>query len=498
MLPHTEPYRPQYHFTPPDYWMNDPNGLVYLDEEFHLFYQANPAGIVWGPMHWGHAVSPDLVNWQQLPIALSPDALGSIFSGSAVVDRGNTTGFGANALVVAFTHHQHDSQRQSLAYSLDRGRTWTKYLGNPVLAAPASLQDFRDPKIFWHDTGLGAGHWVMLVAAGSRVLFYTSMDLKRWTASSSFGPGVGATEGVWETPELLNLPVDGGPAQRWVLLVGVQQGAPAGGSGTQYFVGQFDGQTFTNDNPPDTVLWADYGADFYAAQAWNDAPGARHVAAAWMNNWSYANQIPTRTWRGALTLPRELALATTPQGPRLTQQPITELQKLRGQPWHWQNVSLPATPDLQAAVRGEALEISATFSLDPTASPQCFGLRVRVGGGEQTTIGYSPAAAALFVDRTHSGQVAFGAGVGRAHVAPLQLRDGTLHLRIFVDRASVEVFANDGRVTFTDQIFPAAGSLGVEAFADGGPVTLSTLDIYPLAAAKFQADAELSVLTTDP
>jgi fructan beta-fructosidase len=494
-LPLTEPYRPQYHFSPAAHWMNDPNGLVYADGKFHLFYQDNPAGTVWGPMHWGHAVSTDLVNWQHLPIALNPDDLGNIFSGSAVIDQANTAGFGTGALVAVFTQDRDGVQRQSLAYSTDQGQTWVKYAGNPVLNLPNNLKNFRDPKVFWFDDG-GAGHWVMLVAAGSIILFYTSPDLKQWTAASGFGLGYGSTAGVWETPDLAKLPVDGGAQRRWVLLVGVGNGAPAGGSGVQYFVGQFDGKTFTSDNPKETVLWADYGADFYAAQVWNSAPNGRHIWAGWMNNWTYAEKIPTSTWRGALTLPRELALATTLAGPRLQQQPITELQRLRGKHWNWQDAALPGAANLLADVSGETLEIIADFQINAATTADRFGFRVRVGQGEHTTIGYATNNPTLFVDRTQSGQTDFSPSFPGIHTAPTGPINGAVRVHILVDRSSVEVFGNDGLVVMTDQIFPAATSLGVEAFADGGQVTLKSLDIYQLGAARFQASpvAPASVL----
>ena len=403
----SEPFRPQYHFSPPANWMNDPNGLVYLDGEYHLFYQYNPDATVWGPMHWGHAVSHDLVNWQHLPVALAPDALGNIFSGSAVVDKNNTAGFGANAMVAIFTHEQNGAQRQSLAYSMDKGRTWIKYSGNPVLKAPNNLKDFRDPKVFWYERG-SSGHWIMLVAAMNKILFYTSPDLKTWTPSGEFGPGYGSTYGVWECPELQELPLDGGPQTRWMLSVGVGSGAPANGSGVQYFIGDFDGQKFTTPAPPATVLWVDYGADFYAAQAWNDAPDSRKVWLGWMNNWAYAQNTPTSSFRGSFSLPRQLTLVTTLQGIRLQQQPLPELQTLRGPAWHLPALTLPAGSRPLEGVSGQTLEITADFRLD-TAKADRFGLKVQAGTGEYAaiayTIGYDLQAHKLYVDRSGVGQM---------------------------------------------------------------------------------------------
>jgi fructan beta-fructosidase len=486
ILPLDEPFRPQYHFTPPAHWMNDPNGLVHLDGEFHLFYQHNPADTVWGPMHWGHAVSPDLVNWQSLPIALYPDNLGNIFSGSAVVDPNNTAGFGAGAMVAIFTHESDGVQRQSLAYSTDKGRTWTKYTGNPVLNTPNNLKNFRDPKVFRFNASGADGHWVMLVAAGNVILFYTSTDLKAWTPSGGFGLGYGSTSGVWETPDLFLLPVEGSPDSRWVLTVGVGDGAPAGGTGVQYFIGDFDGKVFKSQNPKETVLWADNGADFYAAQAWNNVPGQRQIWLGWMNNWSYAQKIPTSTWRGAFTLPRELGLAPTPAGLRLVQNPINELQRLRGQHWTWPDETItPAASNMLKDISGETLEITATFQLSTTGAADRFGIRVRVGDGERTTIGYATKAGTLFVDRTQSGQTAFSPGFSGIHTAEMPPSDGTIRLHIFVDRASVEVFGTDGLAVITDQIFPSSKSLGLELFADGGPVRLKSLEVYKLAPAQY-------------
>ena len=488
LLPNNELYRPQYHYTPAAHWMNDPNGLVYLDGEYHLFYQYNPNASVWGLMHWGHAISSDLVNWQQLPVALSPDDLGNIFSGSAVIDRNNSAGFGANALVAVFTHDLNGSQRQSLAYSTDKGGTWTKYADNPVLTAPNNLRNFRDPKVIWYDPGDGAGHWVMSVAAGNIILFYTSPDLKHWTIGSGFGLGYGSTSGVWETPDLFQLPVDGGPDSRWVLTVGVGNGAPAGGSGVQYFIGNFDGSTFTSENPKETVLWADYGADFYAAQNWNNSPEGRMIWAGWMNNWTYAEKIPPTVWRGALTLPRELALITTPQGIRLVQLPVPELESLRKNHSNWQNETLSPDTNLLKDISGETLEIVARFQIDVATTADRFGFRVRVGDGEYTSIGYATKGEQLFIDRSNSGQVDFSPNFTKIHTAAMQPIDQTIQLHIFVDRSSVEVFGNNGLVVMTDQIFPDAGSQGLEVFADSGTVVIKSLDVYTLEAAKFYTD----------
>ncbi len=479
-----EPLRPQYHFTPPAHWMNDPNGLVYYEGEYHLFYQHNPDDTVWGPMHWGHAVSPDLVNWTHLPIALYPDEIGMIFSGSVMIDWHNTAGFGREAMVAFFTHEANGRQMQSIAYSTDKGRTWTKYEGNPVIEPPNNIRNFRDPKVIWYDQG-ETGHWVMVVVAGTIVLFYTSPDLINWTASGGFGLTYGATCGVWETPDLFELPVDGGPDMRWVLAVAIGDCAPAGGSGMQYFVGAFDGQVFTSENDKDTVLWADFGADFYAPQSWSEAPDGRRIWVAWMNNWGYANQIPASTWRGALTLPRELSLTQTPAGIRLVQQPVGELQQLRGREHAWHNQTISPNSHLWTDVQGDTLEILAEFRVEAGMEADRFGFRVRVGAAEMTTIGYAIKEGKVFVDRSQSGQTDFHELFAAVHWTDMRPQNGLIRLHIFVDRTSVELFGNGGLVQITDQIFPESGSLGVEIFADGGPVHVNSVTIYELAAAAF-------------
>jgi fructan beta-fructosidase len=477
-----EPFRPQYHFTPPQMWANDPNGLVYSRGEYHLFYQHHPYSMVWGPMHWGHAVSRDLVNWEHLPIALYPDDNGAIFSGSAVIDWQNTAGFGKEAMVAIFTHDLGGQESQSLAYSTDQGHTWTKYVGNPVLLAPIDLHDFRDPKVFWYGKP-GNGHWVMALAAGNTILFYISANLKDWTASGSFGFGYGATQGFWETPDLFELPLDNGLSTRWILTTGVHEGAPAGGTGTQYFVGAFDGETFTSENPEETVLWVDYGADFYAAQTWNNEPNGRRIVLAWQSNGRYANLIPTCPWRGAFSLPRELSLTTTSEGVRLIQQPVGKLRSLRSAGQHWEKLTISSGTNLLANVRGETLEINAEFQANTNADR--LGFRVRTGAGEYTAIGFAPKQRKLFFDRSHSGQTSYYDGFANTQVADLVPDQGMIRMHIFVDSASVEVFAQDGRVVFSNCIFPSGQSQGLELFVDGGTVTLNSLGIYQLNPARF-------------
>lgn len=467
--------RPVYHFTPPAMWLNDPNGLVYFEGEYHLFYQYHPGSTFWGPMHWGHAVSVDLVTWQHLPVALYPDENGFIFSGSAVVDVHDSAGFGKNAMVAVFTHHLAGRQSQSLAWSLDRGRTWQKYAGNPVLPPAPGVEHFRDPKVIWYGSE-EAGHWVMVLAVFDRAMFYTSSNLKNWTLGSSFGPGMGATGGVWETPDLFELPLENGAQSRWVLMVGVGDGGPAGGSGTQYFTGQFDGYTFTSENPPDSVLWADFGADFYAPQSWYAEPLGRRVALAWQNNWRYANAIPAGEWRGGMTLPRELFLLQTAEGIRLGQRPVEELKTLRHGGFSMQNEVIAAGATLPLNEKGAWFELLAHFKIE--AGVGSVGMTLLMGEGEAVVITYSAEKDMLSVDRSRAGREGMDPLFAAVHWAGLKAEDGRVILHLFLDANSLEIFANRGEVCFSELIFPSGQVCAVEIFAAGAPVLLEKLEIY--------------------
>ena len=386
-----ERHRPGFHFTPPENWINDPNGLIHHDGLYHLFYQYNPHDKVWGSMHWGHAVSEDLLHWRHRPVALhaEPDGLGFVFSGSAVVDRGNTTGFGIGGrppLVTVFTHHsRYDVQAQSLAYSTDGGSTWTMYGGNPVIANPG-VADFRDPKVFLDER---SGHWTMALAAGDRVSFYCSPNLKEWRHLSDFARGAGMDACEWECPDLFRLPVRGTGEFRWVLLVSLNPGGPNGGSATRYFVGDFDGTRFVAEH--DEPLWMDWGPDQYAASTWHTdvGGGSRRIAIGWMNNWDYANDLPTAPWRGAMTAPRELGLARTSAGIRLTSEPVGELLALRGR-------TIAERGDL--AVDGafepaaaqplpELLDVELNV-LQPAGDGGSWTLRLFNGGGEEVVLAF--------------------------------------------------------------------------------------------------------------
>lgn len=475
----------RYHFTPPSGWMNDPNGLVYYDGEYHLFYQYNPDDLVWGPMHWGHAVSTNLVDWEHLPIALEPDELGTIFSGSAVVDWNNTAGFGEEALVAIFTHANGSRQSQSIAYSTDRGRTWTKYDENPVVPQPANIRNFRDPKVFWYESEGGeAQHWVMLVSAGVSIFIYTSPDLITWEMSDGFGIVEGATCGVWETPDLFELSVDGTNETRWVMPVAIGGCAPAGGTGTQYFIGDFDGFEFTNENDRDTVLWADFGADFYAPQSWSNAPGGRRVWLAWMSNWTYAEAIPfsssdDQEWRGEMTIPRDLSLINTPDGIRLSQQPIPELLERRTSGIQLENIVVSDFSDWVSEIDMLAGEIVLEFDISDINQANRIGVRLRSGDNQETIVGYGYKAQQVFVSRGQSGSSEISDAYTTGHTAEIVTDSDTLRIHIMVDRESVEVFAANGTVVMTDRIFPDIDSTELSLFVEGGSVNVLSLEIYP-------------------
>jgi len=457
------------HFTPPSGWMNDPNGLVWADGVFHLCYQHHPDDLLWGPMHWGHATSSDLFGWEHRPIVLRPDHLGTAFSGSAVVDQEGVAGFGAGALVAFYTHFVEETpQSQGVAYSVDRGETWRPYDANPVLSAPAGLVDFRDPKVFRHPDG----HWVMVLVGGDEAIFHRSDDLLHWTECGRFGRGYGAHGGVWETPDLFELEVEGAGESRWVLAVSVLGGGPAGGTGTQYFLGDFDGATFTPHDAPETIRWVDHGADFYAPQSWSDVPDGRRIWLAWMSNWDYARTTPASTWRGAMTVPRELRLVRDGDELALVQSPVRELDERRrvveehtdlrlaaGEPW--QVVEAPAAYDLR-------------LRSDPARGGRPVEVEVHSGAGEGTRVRWAPGASLRV---TRPVDALDGAGA----VQEVALRaDAVPDLRIVVDTCSVEVFADGGRVVLTDQVFPAPGVRGLSVRAVDGEVRLSEVVLADL------------------
>jgi len=469
-------YRPGYHFTPARNWMNDPNGLVWHDGEYHLFFQHNPAGNDWGNMSWGHAVSPDLVHWEELPVALACDDTEQVFSGCVVFDRDDTSGLGEPGrppLVAVYTRHDRATgqQQQALASSTDRGRTWRRYAGNPVLDIGST--EFRDPKVLW---SAEAGHWVMLVAlAAERVIrFYSSTDLRSWEHLSDFGPA-GSSGGLWECPDLVRLDVEGAPGRsRWVLVVSVQDGAPAGGSGTQYFVGDFDGLKFTADRP-DEVAWVDHGADYYAAVSFADSPDGRSVHLGWMSNWRYAREVPAGQFRGAMSLPRACSLRTRQGRDVLVQRPVLPAWT---DPVHVENdLAVDGTIPLPRTASGDRLRVRVT--LQPGTAERV-GLRLRAEAAEGTEVAFDAATSAITLDRSASGETGFHPDFPAEHRAPYQPEDGTVELDVLVDTCSVEVFAGAGEVVLTGLVFPDPASVGVELFAEGGTALVRSLEVSRL------------------
>lgn len=438
-----ETYRSQYHFTPETGWMNDPNGMVYYEGDYHLFYQHYPDSTVWGPMHWGHAVSKDMIHWEHLPIALYPDSLGYIFSGSAVVDWKNTSGLGSAEippLVAIYTYHDPegypagrvDFQTQGIAYSVDKGRTWTKYDKNPVLPNPG-IQDFRDPKVSWNEV---SNQWVMTLAVKDHIEFYASPDLKKWSKLSEFGNTIGAHGGVWECPDLFPLKDEQGKT-KWVLFVSINPGGPQGGSATQYFVGDFNGKSFL---PQDTITrWIDHGADNYAGVTWSDIPASdgRRLFIGWMSNWQYANVVPTKTWRSATTLPREVVLNKKSTVYELKSMPVKEMAAIQSQPVNYNGTAILENPLYLIEFDVDGRE---DFSLTLSNSLQ-EKVIVAVKDGNLT------------FDRTASGIVHFNKDFAAVHT--MDLSDVEIrNLKIYVDLASAELFINDGERIMTEIVFP--------------------------------------------
>ncbi len=486
----TEQYRPQFHYTPRINWMNDPNGLVYYEGKYHLFHQYNPFGNRWGYMSWNHAVSEDLVHWQHKPVAIpyGKKEEEAIFSGSAVVDHNNTSGFGNGQrvpLVAIYTSHytREDGstwQAQSLAYSIDGGESFVKYEGNPVLKYDDP--DFRDPNVIWIDK---TGQWVMVVALPRqhKVQFYASDNLIDWEFLSDFGPD-GAIDGIWECPDLFPVAVDGDSQNtRWILHVDINPGAIAGGSGSQFFVGDWDGRQFIPDETISggDVIWADYGTDFYAAITWNNIPeeDGRRIWVGWMNNWMYANIIPTSPWRSAQSIPRSIHLETVDGNIKVIQRPVEELHALRSEHRRIEDIAVSGgTHSLsEYGIYGKSYEIIAELSI---GDAQDFGFEVRKGGNEKTRIGYNSQREVLYVDRTQSGEVDFHDGFASVSEAPMKLKDGKLILQIFVDWSSVEVFAQNGTTILTKRIFPGPESEELMLYSEGGESSLIRLDFWNL------------------
>jgi fructan beta-fructosidase len=533
-----ELYRPGFHFSPKEKWMNDPNGLVRFDGVYHLFFQYYPGDIVWGPMHWGHATSRDLIHWQQQPIALYPDSLGYIFSGSVVVDSNNTSGLGSGVvsgvtrdpdvprtmaspkghhptvhpssqataketsrgtgressretgretgraaipLIAVFTQHdtagEHrhalDFQRQSIAYSLDKGATWTKFAGNPVLPNPG-IADFRDPNVNWYAKGK---KWVMALATKDRITFYSSPDLKDWKKESDFGEDAGAHGGVWECPSLFPMMLKVREMERsyWVLLVSNNPGGPNGGSGTQYFIGQWDGHVF---KPLDTLTrWIDYGPDDYAGAVWNNT-GRRRIFLGWMSNWDYANQLPTASWRNAMTIPRNLFLQEARSKVLLASQPAQELEQLVKRKYEVHHLVVDSSSSLTNMIKDTAgryiLDVSG-----PADGSVAFVFSNTAG--ERLVFGYNAVKDQYYLDRSGAGRTDFHPGFNGIYSAPRLTSSANLDLQFVMDRGSLEVFA-DGGLTVMTGVFFAQQPLTHVRVNTTGPWTIKKLSYQALAS----------------
>lgn len=477
-----ETYRPQFHFTPPKGWMNDPNGLVFYEGEYHLFYQHYPDKTVWGPMHWGHAISKDLIHWENLPIALYPDSLGYIFSGSIVVDENNTSGFQIGKekpLVAIFTYHdmekekagRSDRESQGIAYSIDKGRTWIKYDKNPVVANKGDV-DFRDPKVFWHEQ---TKRWIMPLAVGKKLEIFSSPNLKNWQKESEFGIKESTNDGVWECPDLISLKTKEG-IEKWVLIQNIGRGAVNGGSGTQYFIGNFDGKTFTNDNSPETKLWLDFGADNYAGVTWFNMPTKERVYIGWMSNWDdYATTVPTSTWRSGMTIPRKLSLVNTPKGIRLNQMPIENYKNLRLEKKIIQKQAV--TKNVLIHNASVQKEINLNFNISTSTASE-FGFIISNSKNEKVIIGFDKMTQKVFVDRRNAGKSDFSPKFAAIHSANIE--DNHLSIKALIDNASIELFVNNGKVAITDLFFPNEYFTKVELYSKDGIADLIGGDIYTL------------------
>ena len=471
-----ETYRPVYHHTPMYGWMNDPNGMFYKDGVYHLYFQYNPYGSMWANMTWGHSTSTDLTHWTYEGTAIVPDAWGAIFSGSCVVDKDNTAGFGKGAVVAFYTSAKStpwgDIQSQSMAYSLDNGKTFIKYEHNPILTS--TERDFRDPKVFWYAPGK---HWVMMLAVGQEMQIYSSGNLKVWKKESSFGAMQGAHGGVWECPDLVELPIEGTKEKKWVLICNLNPGGPFGGSAAQYFVGSFDGKKFVNESPTQTK-WLDWGKDNYATVTWSNAPAGRCIALGWMSKWQYANNVPTTQYRSANTLARDLTLYRVGGELYLKSKPSPEIKKARAEEkkiptfevkGNYEVASLLA--DNKGAYEIEmAIENKGTSKID-------FSLMNEKG--EKVAMYYDVVRKQFVMDRSASGIVGFSRDFPAVTVAPVRNTD-QIHLRLFIDRSSVEAFGEEGEYVMTNLVFPAEPYNRMVFSSDKGSYIVKSMNVYRL------------------
>lgn len=473
-----EKYRPAFHHTPLYGWMNDPNGMFYKDGVWHLYFQYNPYGSKWQNLTWGHSTSPDLMRWTQQPNAIEPNGLGLVFSGSSVVDHNNTAGFGKNEVIAIYTSAG-ASQVQSLAHSSDNGQTFENFSSNPIITTP---REARDPNMFWNAE---TNRWNLVLAGAldHEILFFSSPDLKNWKYESSFGQGYGCQEGVWECPDLVKLPVRGTDEEKWVLIVNINPGGPMGGSATQYFVGDFDGHTFTPDNGKEKTRWMDFGKDHYATVTWSNAPENRHTAIAWMSNWEYANEVPTQQFRSANSLPRDLDLFRAPDGELyMGVVPAKETDSLRGTKKSYgsknikgkkgQTFSLPTAND-------GICEIDLGYN---ATGAQRMLLTLSNTKGESVTMVLDTENDTFSMNRSNSGVTDFSRHFPATTTAPTFSDKEKGTLRLYIDRCSIEAFDGEGRFAMTNLVFPTSPYTKLTVAAEGGKAKITSLDIYAIDA----------------
>lgn len=471
-----ETYRPVYHHTPVYGWMNDPNGMFYKDGVYHLYFQYNPYGSMWANMTWGHSTSIDLTHWTYEGTAIVPDAWGAIFSGSCVVDKDNTAGFGKGAVVAFYTSAKStpwgDVQSQSMAYSLDNGKTFIKYEHNPILTS--NERDFRDPKVFWYAPGK---HWVMMLAVGQEMQIYSSGNLKEWKKESSFGAMQGAHGGVWECPDLVEVAVEGSKEKKWVLICNLNPGGPFGGSAAQYFVGSFDGKKFVNESPTQTK-WLDWGKDNYATVTWSNAPAGRCIALGWMSNWQYANSVPTTQYRSANTLARDLTLYRAGGELYLKSKPSPEIKKARAEEKKISTFEVKGNYEVASLLADNkgAYEIEMTIENKGTSKIDFSLMNEK---GEKVAMYYDVVRKQFVMDRSASGIVGFSRDFPAVTVAPVRNTD-QIHLRLFIDRSSVEAFGEDGEYVMTNLVFPAEPYNRMVFSSDKGSYIVKLMNVYRL------------------
>ena len=496
----TDYYRPEYHHTPLYGWMNDANGLVYKDGEYHLYFQYNPYGSKWGNMHWGHSVSKDLVHWQHLDPAIARDTLGHIFSGSTVIDKNNSAGYGKDAMIAFYTSASDEhGQIQCMAYSNDNGRTYTKYEKNPILTPFDGLKDFRDPKVFWYEP---AQKWYMIVSADKNMRFYSSTDLKQWEYLSQFGEGYGVQPNQFECPDFIQLPVDGNKDNmKWVMIVNINPGCPFGGSATEYFIGDFDGKEFKCDTDKSVTKWLDFGKDHYATVCFSNT-GDRIIAVPWMSNWQYANVTPIRQYRGANALPRELSLYTKNGEIYMAANVVKETEALRKSTRNIESLSVEGETVIDSITDGLNSGVELEMDIVP-GKAQTVGFDIMNAKGEKTKIYLDLKSGRAVMDRTESGLIAFGEKA-EPHFkenhdrrktesinyindfalgtwAPLSLCDGkSYHLNVFVDKCSVELFVDGGRIAMTNLVFPTEVYNSLRFYTEGGKAEVKNLSIHKL------------------